>query len=59
MNPARSRLLAPQNADGGWGAAPGGPSVTEPTALAVMALRGAAEPEADPEPAAATTGARP
>jgi hypothetical protein len=44
MNPAHTRLLASQNADGGWGAAPGGPSFTEPTALAAMALEGA-EPD--------------
>ena len=47
MNPAQSRLLVPQNPDGGWGAMAGGPSLTEPTALAVMALRGARDPAAD------------
>lgn len=46
MNPARSHLPGLQNADGGWGAASGGPSATEPTALAVMALRGADDPQA-------------
>lgn len=40
MNPAQTQLLGSQNADGGWGAGPGGPSATEATALAVMALRG-------------------
>jgi hypothetical protein len=45
MNPARSHLLGQQNADGGWGAASGGPSATEGTALAVMALGGADDPE--------------
>jgi hypothetical protein len=34
-----SELLVRQNADGGWGAAPGAPSNTEITALAVAALR--------------------
>lgn len=46
MNPARSHLLGTQNADGGWGAAAGGPSATEPTALAVMALHGSEDTEA-------------
>ncbi|MGH7572272.1 MAG: prenyltransferase/squalene oxidase repeat-containing protein [Gemmatimonadota bacterium] len=49
MNPAQSQLLGLQNADGGWGAARGGPSATEPTALAVMALRGADDEGADGE----------
>ena len=47
MDPARSHLLGSQNRDGGWGAnSSGGPSTTEPTALAVMALGGADDPEA-------------
>jgi hypothetical protein len=47
MDPARSHLLGSQDADGGWGAnSSGGPSATEPTSLAVMALRGADDPEA-------------
>ena len=46
MNPARSFLPGLQNGDGGWGALPGGPSATEPTALAAMALRDAEDPEA-------------
>jgi hypothetical protein len=39
-------LLARQNADGGYGARPGLPSATEPTALALFALSFAAEPAA-------------
>lgn len=47
MDPPRSHLLGSQNADGGWGAnSSGGPSATEPTSLAVMALRGSDDPEA-------------
>ncbi|MGH7563286.1 MAG: hypothetical protein ACREK5_02555 [Gemmatimonadota bacterium] len=46
MNPPQSLLLGLQNADGGWGSASGGPSATEVTSLAVMALRGAEDPEA-------------
>lgn len=45
MNPALSHLLGRQRPDGGWAAANGGPSATEPTALAVMALNGAPEPD--------------
>jgi len=52
MNPARSRLPGLQNADGGWGVLPEGPSATEPTALAAMALRDAEDP------VAARSGAR-
>lgn len=37
-NGAHARLLALQNADGGWGATTGRPSNTEATALAVLAL---------------------
>jgi hypothetical protein len=33
------RLSAAQNTDGGWGATPGATSITEATALAVLALR--------------------
>ncbi len=46
MNPAQSHLLGLQRPDGGWGAASGGPSATEPTALSEMALRGTDDPEA-------------
>ncbi|MGH7542759.1 MAG: prenyltransferase/squalene oxidase repeat-containing protein [Gemmatimonadota bacterium] len=46
MNPARSLLPGLQNADGGWGVLPKGPSATEPTALAAMALRDAEDPQA-------------
>lgn len=46
MNPAQSSLLGLQRADGGWSASSGGPSATEPTALAVMALHGAEDPAA-------------
>lgn len=40
MNPARERLQGLQRTDGGWSAGGGGPSATETTALAAMALRG-------------------
>jgi hypothetical protein len=40
----RAALLARQNADGGFGASPGLPSATEPTAVALLALSFEREP---------------
>jgi prenyltransferase beta subunit len=37
-NWAIEHLLSTQNSDGGWGAHPGGPSRTETTALAALAI---------------------
>src|SRR5581483_10486046 len=39
---AVSFLIAAQRADGGWGYRPGGMAVVEPTAFALLALRGLA-----------------
>lgn len=45
MNAAQELLLGRQGADGGWSAGVGGPSATEMTALAALALR-TADPKA-------------
>lgn len=47
MNPAQTSLIGLQREDGGWSASSHGPSATEPTALAVMALRGVDDPASE------------